>query len=234
MNPTDPILHKDELPAITFNGLAGPKRSWSCGNTRLISDAGSYLERLTSLCGPSDQVAELVKIVVDATEKRVKEMVDAGEEAPNLGIGWWQGETWDLLIYMEVSGSEPALALADILNSNLDLLNGGFVLRGVDHPMFGCSDTFWSLLEIGHNRPEKSADVFDLARLLCTTYQIRGETPEDDDEHDGLRAPNPSDVFQLSRDVYAFLDSFAAWDVARKLDRSTGANASAEGEPRRI
>ena len=234
MTSQTPALRKDALPKITFNGLAGPKRSWSCGQERLISDAGSYLERLTSLCGPPDAIAELVKIIVDATERSVDALVSGGENMPNIGIGWWQGEQWDLLIYMEVSGSgTPAVALADVLNANLDLLEGVYVLRGVDHPMWGCSDTFWALAEIGHTHPEKRDAAFDLALRLCTNGAMRGEELEEGEE-DGPQAPNPSDVLEFSKDVYAFINSLAVWDNARKLEHTTVENTLESGEPRRL
>lgn len=61
------LLVPDQLPAITFNGLAGPDQSWSCGNTRLISDAGSCLERLTSICATPEVAAQLVELGVSAS-----------------------------------------------------------------------------------------------------------------------------------------------------------------------
>lgn len=209
------LLVPDQLPAITFNGLAGPDQSWSCGNTRLISDAGSYLERLTSICATPEVAAQLVELVVSATEKCLSERV--GADQPNIGIGWWKGEHRHLLIYMEVfGGREPAVPLVDVLNSRPDLLGESAVLLGVDHPMFGCGDSFWKLLDIGHQHAELREEVFGLALKLCTTAAVRGEEVPEDPDDDHLQAPNPSDPFYMVKDVNAIIATFAEWDTDRR------------------
>lgn len=217
------LLTKNQLPAVTFNGLAGPQQSWSCGNIRLISNAGSYLERLTSICGPREAIAKIVDLVVQSTEQCLGNLPSERTYDPTIGIGWWQGEQWGLLIYMEVSGgAKPTVPLADILNANLDLLKDVYLLRGVDHPMWGCSDTFWAMIEIGH-KPEERDAAFDLALRLCTTRAMSGEEPEEGEESDATFAPAPSDIFDLTKDVYALHDTFVHWNVARtKGDASKG------------
>lgn len=209
------LLVPNQLPPITFNGLAGPDQSWSCGEIRLISDAGSYLERLTSLCAPPDVAEKLVELVVNATEKCLSERTS--DYQPNIGIGWWKGEHRHLLIYMEVSGEkEPAVPLADVLNSRPDLLEETWALFGVDHPMFGCGDTFWKLLDMGHQEPVLREEAFDLALTLCTTAAVRGEEVPEDPDDDHLQAPNPSDPFYMVKDVNAIIATFAEWDTARR------------------
>jgi len=218
MSSESSVLIRDQLPSITFNGLNGPAQSWSCGNIRLISDAGSYLERLTSLCGPPEVIAQIVEVVVAATEKSLAERTS--DYKPTIGIGWWKGSRWDLMIYMEVSGEgQPAVALVDVLNAHPDLLQQVYVLRGVDHPLFGCADTIWTLLEIGHERPELREEAFGLALTMCTTSASGGEEP---DENDGLSAPHPSDPFALVKDVYAIMGTFADWDTARRAGLEAG------------
>lgn len=210
------LLTQNQLPAVTFNGLAGPQQSWSCGNIRLISNAGSYLERLTSICGPREAIAKIVDLVVQSTEQCLSNLPSERTYDPTIGIGWWQGEQWGLLIYMEVSGgAQPTVPLADILNANLELMNDVYLLRGVDHPMWGCSDTYWSMLEIGHKKPEQREAAFDLALQLCSTRAMAGGEPEEGEEPDAIFAPNPSDIYQLTRDIYELHDTFVDWNLAR-------------------
>jgi hypothetical protein len=216
MNAATSLLIPNQLPPITFNGLAGPDQSWSCGKIRLISNAGSYLERLTSLCAPPEAMAQLIELVVQATEKCLSERTS--DYQPTIGIGWWKGKHRDLLIYMEVSGEEnPAVPLADVLNSRPDLIKETFVLSGVDHPLFGCQDTLWQLLAIGHKKAELRNEMFDLALKLCVTSSLRGNSPpEDPEDHpDGLELLNPSDPFQMVMDVQAILGTFYDWEMAR-------------------
>ena len=209
------LLVPNQLPPITFNGLAGPDQSWSCGEIRLISNAGSYLERLTSICAPPEVAAELVDLVVNATNKALADRTS--DYQPNIGIGWWKGTHRHLLIYMEVSGEkEPAVSLVDVLNSRPDLLGESVVLFGVDHPMFGCGDTFWKLLDMGHHEPGLREEAFDLALKLCTTAAVRGEEVPEDPDGDHLQAPNPSDPFYMVKDVNAIIATFAEWDTARR------------------
>lgn len=222
--PGSSPLVPNQLPPITFNGLAGPDESWSCGKIRLISDAGSYLERLTSISAPPEVAAQLVELVVRETNRCLSERTS--DYQPNIGIGWWKGKHRHLLIYMEVSGEkERAVPLADVLNSRPDLLEETWVLFGVDHPMFGCGDTFWKLVTIGHEEPELREEAFDLALKLCTTAAVRGEEVPEDPDDDHLQAPNPSDPFYMVKDVNAIIATFAEWDTARRTALKEAAKA---------
>ena len=214
MTGSSPLV-PNQLPPVTFNGLAGPDESWSCGNIRLISNAGAYLERLTSISAPPEVTAQLVDLVVKETERHLGERTS--DYQPTIGIGWWKGTHRDLLIFMEVSGEDkPAVPLADVLNSRPDLLEESWVLFGVDHPMFGCGDTFWKLVSIGHEQPELREEAFDIALKLCTTAEVRGEERSEGPDGDDLQATNPSDLFEMAKDVDAIIATFSGWDMARR------------------
>ncbi len=225
------LLIPDQLPAITFNGLNGPDRSWSCGNIRRISDAGSYIEYLTSLCGPAEAVSKIVDLVVQATEQRLAEVDSDQEKTPRtVGIGQWQGKEWGLMVYMEVFADKALVPLADILNAHPELLQGIYVLCGVDQPLFGCADTFWKLLDMGHQKPELREEAFALALRLCTTASDRGEEIPEDTDDDLLQAVQPSDPFYMVKDVNGILATFAAWDTARRTALKNLPPDSPEGD----
>lgn len=234
--PLDPYfrhMKRDALPRITFNGLAGPDRSYHCGEERRLGDAGAWAECVCSFAGSPGMVAEFFKLISDAAERNVARLLEEGKDAPPIGIGWWKGQhEWDLLLYMEVGDSKGTVPVHEVLNENKDLWDDFLLLVNPGTIMWGCPDTFWKLARFGHQNPERQDTAFDLCMRLATNQTMRGETlEEEEDEEDSPQAPVPGDAFQMMDDPYAYLDSLAAWDNARKLSESTQEASKSEAEP---